>query len=103
MLLPALEKKEPSLANKWVIPVDIFPSVSHWWSPKISMSSDSKKEDLRTLFLHSADRHGIISSALSYFTIELIHWNWKGSFEWSNGKFQSIFARWQPFPFLDAA
>lgn len=34
ILLPALEKKEPSLANKWVIPVDIFPSMSHFDHPK---------------------------------------------------------------------
>lgn len=33
MLLPALEKKEPSLANNWVIPVDIFPSMRHFEHP----------------------------------------------------------------------
>lgn len=45
MLLQAVEKKEPSLANKWVIPVDIFPSMSHFDHPKY-LCSDSKKEDL---------------------------------------------------------
>lgn len=33
MLLPALQKKEPSLANKRVIPVDIFPSMRHFYHP----------------------------------------------------------------------
>lgn len=45
MLLPALGKKEPSLANKWVTPVDIFPSMSYFDHPKYLWGSDAKKED----------------------------------------------------------
>lgn len=65
-----------------------------------SASGDSKKEDLGTLHLQSADRRGINSSPLSYFTIDVIHWNWKGCFERINGNFKSIFSHWQPFPFF---
>lgn len=61
-----------------------------FWSPKISMRFRRQERGfhLSTSFLRPARRQGIVSSPLSYFTVKLIHWNWKGSFEWSNGKFQ---------------
>lgn len=53
ILLPALEKKEPSLANKRVSPVDIFPSVSHFDHPKYF---SSQERGFRKIFFHSADQ-----------------------------------------------
>lgn len=86
-LIPSfLKRKNHPLPINGSFLLTFFPAWSHFDHPKYLRVQTQKKEDLRTLFPHSTDRQGIISSQrLFYHPANSLKLK-GGSFEWSNGK-----------------